>query len=383
MHFVGWDQQHGYEKRLVGDITPCFTGGNGSSNFDGVLRGTSGQVMSAIRKSGAGNSSVLDFDAAVTDAACTFLETRRDERPLFLTVGLYGPHCPYVAPKQLFDHYYETLPELPFFGPSEKESMHPAIRKWYGNRKLEGVTPEDVRRVRAAYYALVETLDGLVGKVLASVRKTLDPRNTVIIYGSDHGDNIGEHGMFWKTNFYEGAAKVPLLWSCEGVIPENTHVGGVTSLLDVAPTILEMAQAPALPLYDGQSLVGVLEGTRDVSPDRSVISVCSDIKGDAPSAMIRRGRFKLVKHAGYGQVQLFDLVKDPGETADLGLDPEYAETARSLLEELRSYWDERQEVENLRQAKEHVRLMKRWFDIVDPKRTGEWKDPVDRSFLVD
>jgi choline-sulfatase len=381
MHFVGWDQHHGFEKRFVGDITPCFTGGSGSSNFNGVLQGTSGQTMAAIKNSGAGNSAVLDFDSEVTDATCTFLEHRKDERPLFLTVGFYGPHCPYVAPRDLFDYYYGILDDTPFLGPDEKQSMHPAIRQWYANRSLDGVTLEDVKRVRAAYYSMVETMDTQFGKILETIEQTLGFENTLIIYGADHGDNIGEHGLFWKTNFYEGASRVPLICSYEGVIPANTHICGVTSLLDIAPTLIEFAQAPELPLYDGQSLFGVLKGEQEISPEREVVSFCSDIKGDAPSAMIRRGSFKLIKYAGYEHPQLFDIDRDPQETNDLGTNLEYGQVVESLLADLKSYWDEEKEMENLRQAKQHVKLMRNWFDMVNPAGVGEWKDFPQRSFL--
>lgn len=77
--------------------------------------------------------------------------------------------------------------------------MHPAIREWYANRGMEKVTPEDVRRIRAAYYGMVEYVDGLIGRILDVVKSTIGWENTIIIYGSDHGDNIGEHGLFWKT----------------------------------------------------------------------------------------------------------------------------------------------------------------------------------------
>jgi Arylsulfatase A and related enzymes len=114
MHFVGWDQRHGFEKRFVGDITPCFIGGDNETEVYGDFKRSSGQNQISIHKSGSGHSAVLDFDQDVVDAACKYLRNRTDERPLFMTVGLYGPHCPYIAPKELYDFYYNLLPEIDY-----------------------------------------------------------------------------------------------------------------------------------------------------------------------------------------------------------------------------------------------------------------------------
>ena len=140
MHFVGNDQRHGYEKRLVGDITPCFIGGDNEAFIYGGFKRSSGQNLISIKKSGAGHSAVLDYDEDVTKEACRYLTERTDGRPLFMTVGFYGPHCPYIAPEELFRYYYKHLPELQFPSREEKAMMHPAIREWYANRGMEKVT---------------------------------------------------------------------------------------------------------------------------------------------------------------------------------------------------------------------------------------------------
>ena len=382
MHFVGWDQRHGFEKRLVGDITPCFVGGDNEREIYGDFMRSSGQNMTSIRKSGAGHSAVLDFDRDVTDAARSFLKERTDERPLFLTVGFYGPHCPYIAPKHLYDYYYEILPEIPFMDLEAKQTMHPAIRSWYDNRELEKVNDADVRRIRAAYYAMVEYMDSLVGELRKIIDQTLDMKNTLIIYSSDHGDNIGEHGLFWKTNFYEGSAHVPMVFVKPDLFPPGTKVAGLTSLLDLAPTLLELTQSPALPQYDGISLLPYLSGEAQIVEDRPVVSLCSDLKGDAPSAMIRVGGYKLVEHAGYDTCQLFDLQDDPKELQDLGADPFYSEIVRQLKAQLRTYWDPDQAIEELKRSKVHFTLMKKWFDITSPNLVEEWRGDSSQNYLL-
>lgn len=381
MHFVGWDQRHGFEKRFVGDITPCFVGADNEREIYGDFMRSSGQNRTSIEKSGAGHSAVLDFDRDVVDSACNYLKERDDERPLFMTVGFYGPHCPYVAPKELFDYYYEKLPEIPFVDLEEKAKMHPAIQKWYANRNLEEITPEDVRRIRAAYYSLVEMLDGYVGEIVKTIEETIGLEDTIIIYGSDHGDNIGEHGLFWKTNFYEGASKVPMVFLNEELFPAGKSIKANTSLLDVAPTIIELAQAPDLPKYDGINLNKYLKGIEVMDEDRPVISICSDIKGDMPSAMLRKGKYKLIAHAGYEDVQLFDLEKDPNEKTDLVCSADYKDTISKLSEELFSYWDSKEAQKQLVESKVHFQLMKDWFNITKPEIIEEWRGDSSRNYL--
>ncbi len=381
MHFVENDQRHGFEKRFVGDITPCYIGGDNETEVYGAFRRSSGQNTTSIKKSGAGHSAVLDFDKDVADAACEYLKTRTDDRPLFLTVGFYGPHCPYIAPKELYDDYYQRLPELHDVA-EEMRRIHPAMRQWYENRGLSVVTPEDVRRIRAAYYAMVEYMDGLTGQVLNAVEETLGLENTVILYGSDHGDNIGEHGLFWKTNFYEGAARVPMMFSWKGQFAEGARITEPTSLLDVAPTLLHLTQTPPLPACDGQDLSEVLRSGMHPPAGRAVVSLCSDIKGDNPSAMVRRGPYKLICHAGYEQRQLFDLEHDPNETNDLGGLPEYQEVVKSMAQELAGLWDGENALKELAQAKAHVRLMTQWHNVVQLPLIEEWRGDPNNNYLL-
>lgn len=382
MHFVGNDQRHGYEKRLVGDITPCYIGGDNEEEIYGKFKRSSGQNLTSIKMAGAGHSAVLDFDGEVAGQACSYLEKRTDGRPLFMTVGFYGPHCPYIAPEELYRYYYELLPEIHFTGQEEKAAMHPAVREWFENRSMDRVRPEDMRRIRAAYYGMVEYVDGLIGRVLDTVEKTLGWENTVIVYGSDHGDNIGEHGLFWKTNFYEGACRVPMVYVRPGVFPGGVHVGGVASLADIAPTLLEISGCEPLPDCDGMSLVSCLRSGASVPPDREVVSVCSDIKGDSPSAMIRVGPYKLVKHGGYRDCQLFHLGRDPGENEDLGTREEFAMVVKELEERLGKYWNEKRAMESLKRDLFHFRIMKEWYEIVKPEVIDEWRGDPQRNYLV-
>ncbi|WP_175546840.1 sulfatase-like hydrolase/transferase [Natronohydrobacter thiooxidans] len=339
MHFNGPDQRHGYMNRLVGDITPSAPGRGLRERQYGDLTGTPGQSRIAIEKSGGGNSAVLQFDRAVTDAAIAHLADRKTSDPIFMTVGYYGPHCPFVAPPDFFRHYFNALPIPEMSSETEKAGRHPAIRQWIANRGVENVTAAELHRVRAAYCGMVEYLDGLIGEVLGAAERYLGTENVLIVYTSDHGESLGAHGLFWKSNFYEESARVPLVFSWPGTIPAGRTTDALTSLLDVAPTFLSLAGATSLPQVDGVDLsLGLRRGAL-VDDGRVVISELADIKGDSPSAMIRQGRWKLVKHHGYENVQLFDLENDAAETDDLGCAPELAPVRDGLLSILGQYWD--------------------------------------------
>jgi choline-sulfatase len=381
MHFSGPDQRHGFEKRLVGDITSSFMGVDNELEMYEVFRGASYQARIGIEKSGSGSSAVLKFDTAVTQAACDYIQDREDERPLFMMVGMYAPHCPYVAPKRWYDYYYNTLPIPEVISEKEKKALHPAIQKWIELRGVGDVTAEELRRVRAAYYAMITFMDENTGRIMQAVEKYLGLANTVIIYGSDHGDNIGEHGLFWKTNFYEGSSRVPLIFSWDGVFPKDCWMHELTSLIDMAPTLLDIARAKPLPVMHGESLLSSLKTGKEISKGRTVISLLADIKGDVPSAMIRKGDYKLVIHYGYEQPQLFNITKDPKELNDIGTDPRFAETIQRLKEELFQYWQPDKAYRDLNISIEHYKLIKEWINNVGWTPVEEWKTQKGDNYL--
>ena len=380
MHFAGPDQRHGFEKRLVGDMTPSFSH-LPKNNYGEILKATDFPGRPPIRQSGAGNSAVLEFDRDVTDETKKFLQKRSDERPLFLLVGYYGPHCPYVAPKDLFDHYYKTLPELDPLSDNDMTNLHPAIQQWINNRELDNVTKEDIKRVRAAYYGMVEYLDGLMGELLLTIDKTLGLENTLIIYASDHGDNIGNNGLFWKTNFYEGSVRVPMVWSCPGVIKENRMVDGHVSLMDIGPTLIDYVNGPAIPQTDGINLMPVLSGGNE-DPERHVLSQLADVKGDKPSIMIRKGPWKLIHHTGFNDVQLFDIENDPDELKDLGKLKEYAEIRDSLHTKVMTCWDEEKILKEFDVAKAHDAINRKWVISARVEGIEEWECTADKNYLL-
>ena len=374
MHFILADQLHGFEKHLVGEITPTYPRKGRQKSIYGVLAGTPDQSYTSIEKSGSGRSAVQIYDTDVKDAACDFIRGWNGERPFFLLAGFYGPHCPFVASEGLYRKYYERLTDVKSF--KDIGSLHPSIRRFIELRGIEHVSDEELRRVTAAYNANVEFLDTLIGEILDTAEQKLDMSNTVLIYASDHGESLGSHGLFWKSNFYRESVDVPLVFSWEGHFQKSRIIEAPVSLLDLAPTFIELGGGKVLPSYDGRSLADVLYGA-EADPERYIIAELADIKGDMPSAMIRQGRFKLIKYCGEDRPLLFDLIADPAENHDLGADEEFKDVRNALMDKLHASWDEDKAMIALRNGMANASMIKEWIATVNPQISGEWSiDPA-------
>jgi choline-sulfatase len=381
MHFIGPDQRHGFEERLVGDITPTFPG-QPLDAFDVALKGADFPGRASIEKAGPGYSNVLQYDTDVNAGAIDYLRRRASERPMFLLVGYFGPHCPYVCPRDLYEHYLRTLPEPEEVTPEFRKNVHPAIQRWYANRKVEDITVEQTKRVRAAYYGMTEFLDRLIGDLLTEIDNTLGLENTLVVYSSDHGDTLGVNGVFWKTNYYEGSVRVPLVFSCPDVVPKARRLQAPVSLMDLGPTFIDFAGGPELPRADGVDLMPVLTVSQGENRDRVVVSQLGDVKGDSPSIMIRWHQWKLVVHMGYEHPQLFNLEDDPEEESDLGQHPRYASVREELLREVPEYWDEQALVRVLDESTKHDKIMRAWVKATKTDFIEKWKADPSNNYLL-
>ena len=136
-----------------------------------------------------------------------------------MTVGYVLPHCPFIAPKQLFDEYFEKInvPELP---QGYHDSLHPFMKSWREHRQVDELTEEQVRVARAAYYGLVTFMDELIGKLLSTLSDTRFADNTLIIYTSDHGEMAGEHRMWWKSSFIKTPSACHSSFRCPVRLPK-------------------------------------------------------------------------------------------------------------------------------------------------------------------
>jgi choline-sulfatase len=202
------------------------------------------------------------------------------------------------------------------------------------------LSPDQLRAARHGYYAAISYLDERVGEVLGALRDARLDDDTIVAFTSDHGEMLGERGLWYKMSFFEHSARVPLLVRVPGAAAAR-RVAEPVSLLDLAPTLLELTGAPwpdeHLADVDGTSLVGLMTGERATRPG-AVLSEYLAEGVNAPAVMVRRGRHKLIVCPGDPD-QLFDVAADPSEVADLATEPDHRETASELREEVRRGWD--------------------------------------------
>jgi choline-sulfatase len=366
MHFVGADQRHGYGRRLVGDITPSYPGAPQTDY--GALAGTAGQGRRSIEHAGPGDSPVQRYDEAVVQAGERFLQERATDpvtRPLFLTVGLYGPHHPFIAPPEHYASAYAALLAGDAPLPRDPEPRHPWVADWFRRLDADRITVEETRRVRAAYAGLVARLDELVGRLVAAARAL--PGETILVYLSDHGEMAGDRGMFWKQSFFEGAVRVPLIvhpLAGEGSgIARGREVRVPVSLVDLAPTLASMGGTPPLPDPDGDDLTSLLRATNDTAiadgwEERPIFAEL--VVAGVPVRLIRRGRYKLIYYHGYPPSQLFDLATDPHEQRDLGRSDEHAAVRAALEARALADWHPGELARQARERAADLRYLTRW-----------------------
>ena len=390
LHAIGPDQLHGYAEREVGDHSSNWVGA--TTHDMGVLNRTNDPFRTSLERSGQGQSSYELHDVDVADAACQWLSRYaqraasgdKQEHPFALGVGLMLPHQPYVARAEDYQPYVGKvgLPEIP--RPPED---HAYLQHWRNITGIEAVPEDQQLRARAAYYGLTTRLDALVGKVLAQLDALGLADDTLVVYSSDHGDQLGERGLWWKQTFFDESAKVPLIVAWPGVLPAGERRAQVLNLLDVGPTLLEAAGAPALPGADGNSFLAVARDAAAPWLDVSYSEYCTDgsARWDQGNAvvqrMIRSDRWKYIYYHGYA-AQLFDLKTDPQETRDLAPDPAYAQLCRQLLALVLARWDPEQIAHTLVAKRAEKSLLGQWWRTVQPPDAHRWQLKVEDNWLA-
>jgi choline-sulfatase len=237
MHFVGPDQRHGFEQRPIGERS---AGPPGMRARDGPLHtqfplATHGSSRQAVEIAGRGRTLRQWGDEERTRVAVRWLEERaesNDGQSFAAVFGTILPNCPYVAPPGLFDYCFDRV-DVP-----QREDRRPAtiLREQESQGILDPpLTPERIRVARAAYFALCEHVDSLVGQVLDALDRTGLAESTVVIYASDHGDTAGDHGCWGKSTYYQGSAGVPLIARWPGVVAPGTTSRAVCNLTDHRP----------------------------------------------------------------------------------------------------------------------------------------------------
>ncbi|MCC6776478.1 MAG: sulfatase-like hydrolase/transferase, partial [Hyphomicrobiales bacterium] len=241
------------------------------------------------------------------------------ERPFFLTISFTHPHPPFVAGQEHWDRYRHEEIDMPKVAPIAVEDLDEHSR-WLHCAHAQNeytVTDAHVRNARHAYYGMVSYVDDKVGRILATVEKCRLAGDTVVVFAVDHGEMLGERGMWFKQTFFEWSARVPLMIAAPGFTPRR--VGAHVSLVDLLPTFLDLATGgkppePVDPL-DGTTLVPLMTGEQG-GEERIVVSEYSSEGVCAASRMVRAGAHKYIHTRGLAPM-LFDLERDPDELRNI------------------------------------------------------------------
>ena len=398
MHSVGPDQLHGYAERLVGDHGPNQPGGSSKGVGHGELNGTAGPSRISLEKSGHGQSGYQVHDEDVTAAAVDYLNRMgvqrragQSDQPFSLTVGYMLPHQPFIARREDYDYYRQRI-GMPKNPEPFSEALHPHIKMWRQGCGIEEVSEDEILRARAAYWALVARMDIMIGQILKALEENNLAENTLIIYMSDHGEQVGEHGLWWKQTFYEDSVKVPAILHWPGQLPAGHRCDRVTTSLDLNATMLDAMGAPALPHSRGRSLLPLLRQP-DTCPwdDLAFSEFCLDSAGGGgPSGdsgaiyqrMIRRGDWKL-NYYHTQPCQLFNLKEDPRELEDRASDPACQKTVDDLKAQVLADWDPEAVAAQMAARRADQPILTAWTRNVQPPDQYRWKMTLGMSYIDD
>jgi choline-sulfatase len=284
----------------------------------------------------------------ITDNAIRFLDQQTaGDAPWYLSVHYTAPHSPWDRanhPDEIYDDYHENCP----FASVPEEPMHP----WQMNSAPYGFDDESRRAILSGYYAATTAMDAGVGRILDWLEGQGVRENTLILFMSDNGMNMGHHGIYGKgngtfpQNMYDTSVKVPTLISRPGYVPEGVVSQHMLSQYDVMPTLLDYLglENPEAAKLPGQSFVPLLRGKSLVG--RDAVVVCDERITDGPAVfdeygpvrMIRTREWKYVHRYPYGPHELYDLTNDPDERDNLVDDPARADRVRALKAGLEAWF---------------------------------------------
>ncbi|MEC7843176.1 MAG: choline-sulfatase [Candidatus Latescibacterota bacterium] len=358
MHFVGADQLHGFNRRLTTDIYP--------PDFGWVkpewvrmkeTRGEGYEEIMAERKSYNAASytgdavhvdewnSALSYDEETHFRALEYLHAKGvqsgpgKEQPFLLCASYHHPHEVFWPPREYWDLYEGEEIAIPEF-PEDLADSYSIMDKWlnayHGIKRYDLRDPDGLYKLRRAYYGLVSYMDRKVGELLDALTENGLDANTVVIFISDHGDMLCEKEMVQKRVFYEWSSRVPFIARFPDGRSAGWQCGQPVSLLDLLPTMCELAGVRDLLDCDGQSLMGLVDGS-DREEEGEVMAEMHEVVG-TPCFMIRRGKYKYV-HIHDHEGQLFDLEADPGEWNNLAGRPECAQVEAELRARILATFD--------------------------------------------
>ena len=342
MHFCGPDQMHGFEERLTTDIYPADY--NWTPDWERPEdRPDWYHSMESVTQAGpCVRTNQVDFDEEVGFAARQKLHDIArggDRRPFCMVVSMTHPHDPFTIPEPYWSRYGDDEIDMPrVAAPTCPADPHSGRLRHVSGMDLQEVTAAQVRAARHAYYGAVSYFDDQAGAMLETLRQVRLAEDTVVIVVADHGEMLGERGLWFKMSFFEPSCRVPLIVHAPGRFAPR-QVGASVSLVDVLPTLSALANAGQEPEYatplDGKSLLPHLETGEGHD------EVLGEYLGEgaaAPIVMIRRGRHKFI-HSPGDPDQLYDLRDDPDELRNIAAERPDDPLIAQFRAEIAARWD--------------------------------------------
>ena len=337
LHYIGADQLHGYRRRLTTDIYPAAMSMLPTNKRKPKERLIDRRVHArgyALPQVGVRPwTQFLAYDTETQFRAVEYLYGRAcagrpsrpdlgSDEPFFLSVSFHCPHDPFQVTQEFWDLYEGAEIEIPHY-PANMEETYSSMDRWlnayHGTDRIDIRAPESLYALRRSYYGLISFVDRQVGELLRVLEETGLRENTVILFTADHGDMLAEKNMVQKRSLYDWSARVPLIAHFPDGYGAGKQIATPVNIIDIVPTVLDLAGVEERLSLDSQSLLPLIEG-RDL--DRVTFSESHTNGIYAPCFMARDGDHKLIYiHEGAGEMQLFNLADDPGEWHNLADDP--------------------------------------------------------------
>ncbi|HHV09565.1 MAG TPA: sulfatase-like hydrolase/transferase [Clostridiales bacterium] len=290
-----------------------------------------------------------------TEKAINFIEANAEYGNQWMfSMNIYDPHHPFDPPRAYLEPYLERLDSLPLPNYHEGElEQKPYFQKVdhkaaYNNHDsnnaaivYDNMSPYEHRLMKASYYAMIELIDHQVGRLMDTLKRLNQLENTIVIFTSDHGEMLGDHGLYLKgPYFYEGAVRVPLILSCPGTILKGKRSHALVELMDIAPTLVEACSFPPQPQMQGKSIWSLLTGKAALNVHKDYVyseyynSMPWHKNPTAQCTMVYDGRYKLVAVHSTNEGELYDMKKDPEERNNLWSSPKEVGLKAEMLMKL-------------------------------------------------
>ena len=379
MHYIGPDQLHGTAERLTPDIcsssfawTPDWQSAEFKDEYDTRLFTEIGIARRTAQH---------DHDEEATYRAVGKLydwAREDDDRPFFLMTSLSHPHDPYIADQASWDIYSGDEIDLPLlpYGSIDSDPHSERLRDLLGINQIDW-DDERVRTIRHAYYANISYVDTKFQQVLNALEDCGYADDTIIVFSSDHGDMMGERGLFQKRNFFENSVRVPLIISTPKRYQPGQRIEALVSLLDLLPTMVDLAggstEDHAEPL-EGVSLLSIMEGSQ-LEQDRPIYAEMLSETTTSPLLMVRQGDWKFV-WSMIDPPLLFDLKNDPHEKTNLANNIKLLNIAADFENKVLSRWKVEQLDQEVRASQQRRLLI---LKALNGEELDRWDEPTPAS----